>query len=149
MGRSLTALENNSSVLNVSPNQCSNVTSGWNRSPSGDRQDKMNLLSKDDSKNEGDYEDEDEDDEEDEEDGEDIELNVDTPGDTNDIQSTSNCSSDRIMNRKNLDNNTQNSITSSVECKENMDEAETSSQNEFKLAGRHEIHESEPSAITT
>ena len=139
--RSLTALENNSSVLNVSPNQCSNVTSGWNRSPNGDRPDKMNLLSKDDSKNEGDYEDEDED-EEDEEDGEDIELNVDTPGDTNDIQSTSNCSSDRIMNRKNLDNNTQNSITSSVECKENMDEAETSSQNEFKLAGRHEIHES-------
>ena len=140
--RSLTALENNSSVLNVSPNQCANVTSGWNRSPNGDRPDKMNLLSKDDSKNEGDYEDEDEDEEEDEEDGEDIELNVDTPGDTNDIQSTTNCSSERIMNRKNLDNNTQNSISSSVECKENLEEAQTSSQNEFKITDGHEQNES-------
>ena len=131
--RNLTALENNTSVLNVSPNQCSNVSSGWNRSPNNDRGDKGNTLRKEHLKTsqmEGGYEDEDEDEEEEDEDGDDIELNVDTPSDANDLQSTSDCSSDHTMNRKNLDNNTHDSISSSVACKENMDEAQSSLQNE-------------------
>ena len=131
--RSLTALENNSSVLNVSPNQCSNVSSGWNRSPNSEGREKVNTLRKEHSKSshlEGGYEDEDEDEEEEDEDGDDIELNVDTPSDSNEIQSTSDCSSDRTMNRKNLDNNTHHSISSSVTTKESMDEAQSSLQNE-------------------
>ena len=65
-----------------------------------------------------------------EEDGDDIELNVDTPSDSNEIQSTSDCSSDHTMNRKNLDNNTHHSISSSVTSKESMEEAQSSLQNE-------------------
>ena len=133
--RSLTALENNSSVLNVSPNQCSNVSSGWNRSPNNERGDKMNTSPKDDLRRtmpeaEARFSDDEEEEEEEDEDGDDIELNVDTPSDTNDIQSTSNCSSDSTINRKNLDINTHQPISSSVELKENMDEAKSSMQNE-------------------
>ena len=133
--RGLTALENNSSVQSASPNQCSNVTSGWNRSSAGERE-KSHVHSQGESKNrtqEVEYEDEDEDEEEEDEDGEDMELNVGTPGDTNDMHPAPNCSSDHIVERKNLDN-TQNLISSSDEGKEDMDENRSFSPNGRKDA---------------
>ena len=123
--RSLTALENNPSVLNISPNQCSNVTSGWNRSPTAERGEKLNSTSKEAAKNANqdvEYEDEDEDEEEEDEDGEDMELNVGTPSDVNEIQATPNCSSDRIVEQRKHVDNTQNTISSSIESKEITDE---------------------------
>merc|ERR1712141_955862 len=45
--RSLTALENSASALNVSPNQCSNVTSVWSRSPNSSYGSRLAMASKD------------------------------------------------------------------------------------------------------
>lgn len=136
--RSLTALENNPSVLNMSPNQCSNVTSGWNRTTTGERGEKLNSTSKEAAKNANqdvEYEDEDEDDEEEDEDGEDMELNVGTPSDVNEIHATRNCSSDRIVEqRKNVDN-TQNSKSSAAESKKSIDENQERSNIESKKTG--------------
>ena len=139
--RSLTALENNPSILNMSPNQCSNVTAGWNRSPTGERGEKLNSTSKEAPKNgnqdvEYEDEDEDEDEEEEDEDGEDMELNVGTPSDVNEIQATPTCSSERIVEqRKNVDN-TQNNISSSAERTELMDENQERSSTEIQKTGR-------------
>ena len=141
--RSLTALAkmngNNSPSMSVSSNQCSNVALGvWNRSSTYDRVDKLNVPSKEVAKGTNpniEYEDEDEEEEEEEEDdSEDMELNVGTPGDGNDsgsipIQSTPTCASDHVMEKKSFDN-TQFSVSSSIESNEDMDEGQSSDCND-------------------
>ena len=142
--RSLTALENSASGLNVSPNQCSNVTSVWSRSPNSGYGSKLAMASKDALKNVShmaDYEDEEEEEDEEDDDGEDMELNVGTPGDSSDLHLDANCSSEHMMGRRNIEN-TPNSITSSMDEKKSNDVNPSISSNECKDATGNELRKS-------
>ena len=88
-----------------------------------------------------DYDDEEEDEEEEDDDGEDMELNVGTPGDSSDLHLDTNCSSEHMMGRRNIEN-TQNSITSSMDEKKGNDVNPSISSNECKDATGNELRKS-------